>query len=143
MKKFCYASVVVALMIVGCGSPASESGSTATSTPGSSSTASTNPKDQLVGNWKVDMEASKLGGMTDKEKEEGASIRTELKADGTFESKSSKDEGKGTWKLDGKTVTFEGSNIMPPTMTLSDDGKTLTFSMTEGGQEVAIIMVKG
>jgi hypothetical protein len=95
-----------------------------------------------VGTWKVDIAGSNLGGMTDKEKEEGESVRTELKADGTFESKTSKDEGKGTWKLDGKTVTFSGSSSMPPTMTLSDDGSKLTYAMTEGGQEVSIVMVK-
>ena len=95
-----------------------------------------------MGTWKVDIAGSKLGGMTDKEKAEGESIRSEIKADGTFETKSSKEEGKGTWKLDGKTVTFSGSSAMPPTMTLSDDGSKLTFSMKEGGQDVEIVMVK-
>lgn len=146
MKQPYIASILAALILVGCGNSSetepATTGSATSTTSGSSSSASMKPEEQLVGTWKVDMEASKLGGMTDSEKEEGASIRTEMKADGTFETKSSKDEGSGTWKVEGNTVTFSGSNVMPPTMTLSEDGRTLTFSMQEGGQDVAIVMVK-
>jgi hypothetical protein len=134
---------LVLLLLVGCGSGSNEpaaSGGPATTNPAS---ASAKPEEQIVGTWKVDMAASSLEGMTDSEKAEGESIRTQIKSDGTFSGKSSKEEGSGTWKLEGRDVSFSGDkDIMPPKMTLSEDGSKLTYSMEEGGKTVSIIMVK-
>jgi hypothetical protein len=141
MKKHTLTLSLILLVLVGCGS-----GSNDAAAPGGSTTtasASAKPEEQVVGTWKVDMAASSLDGMTDSEKAEGESIRTQIKADGTFSSKSSKDEGSGTWKLDGRDVSFTGgNNVMPPKMALADDGSKMTFSMPEGGKTTSIVMVK-
>ena len=147
MNKHTVSLSLVLLLLVGCGSGSNETA--APGTPAAANSASTSvsasakPEDQIVGTWKVDMAASSVAGMSDKDKAEGESIRTQIKADGTFSSKSSKEQGSGTWKLEGHEVSFSGGNdVMPPKMTLSDDGSKLTFSMPEGGKTSSIVMVK-
>jgi hypothetical protein len=143
MKKHTLTLGLVMLLLVGCGKGSDEAAAPGPQAPGNSASASAKPEEQIVGTWRVDMVSSNLAGMTDSEKAEGESIRTQIKADGTFSSKSSKEEGTGTWKLAGHEVSFSGGNdVMPPKMTLSDDGSKLTFSMPEGGKTASIVMVK-
>jgi hypothetical protein len=144
LKKLLLSLAVVPFLIAGCGSSDSGTdGAAAGSPPAAKEAAPGNPKDQVVGSWKVDMSKSNLGGLTDKEKAEGETVGADVKADGTYVSHGPSGDKSGTWTMDGKKITFsEKSGDIPPTMDLSDDGTQLTFSMSEGGKSVSIVMVK-
>jgi hypothetical protein len=147
MKKLLLSFAILPFVIAGCGS--SETPTTATTTTGTTGTTATTPpatasvKDQVVGTWKVDIAKSNLGGMTDKEKAEGEKVGADIKADGTYVSHGPSGDKSGTWTVDGKKITFsEKTGDIPPTMDVSDDGSQLSFSMSEGGKSVSIVMVK-
>jgi hypothetical protein len=146
MKKLVLSFAILPFVIAGCGSsdtPAATTtgttGPTATATPPAAASA----KDQVVGTWKVDMGKSKLEGMSDKDKAEGEKVGADIKADGTYVSHGPSGDKSGTWKLDGKKISFsEKDGDLPPTMDLSDDGSQLSFTMPEGGKSVTVVMVK-
>jgi hypothetical protein len=141
MNKF-LVFLIALVAVAGCGTPSTDApaGTTGAST---SSQTPAKPEDALVGTWKVDMAKSVLEGLTDKEKEEGTSVELDIKADGTFTGKSAKETAKdGTWTLKDKKVTFTGTSLVPPEMTLADDGKSMSTSMEEGGKTVTLVLSK-
>lgn len=54
---------------------------------------------------------------------------------------SDKEEDKGTWVKDGKTLTLT-SDLTKQPIEFAVDGKTITLSMTEDGEEFKIVYEK-
>ena len=54
---------------------------------------------------------------------------------------SDKEEDKGTWVKDGKTLTLT-SDLTKQSIEFAVDGKTITLSMTEDGEEFKIVYEK-
>jgi hypothetical protein len=155
MKKFLIAFAIVPLLIAGCGSGSTDNtgatggdqattASTGGDQTGNPSTTPTDPKDQVVGVWKIDFAGSTVPDMKDEDKKEGESVRVTINADGTYSNKMGEQENKGTWTIEGHSVTFksEGEGRRPPVMTLSDDGTKLTSTEGEGEHAMTIVMVK-
>ena len=151
MKKFLLTFAVLPLFIAGCGS-GDKDGTVAETTGGttSGSTGSTpapkEPKDQLVGTWKVDITASSIPGLSEGDRKEFESVRVTVASDGMYTAKTVKDESKGKWTIDGKKVKFTPDDHNqadpPPEMTLSDDGAQLKAEMKQGDQTASLVMVK-
>jgi len=139
------AFIVLPLMICGCGSSNSADDPNAPVQLSKKAAAPkpAKPEDQVVGIWQIDVANTVIPGMKDTDKAEEAALRMEIKADGTFATTGVKTPETGKWTLKDHTVTItpDKGNGGPP-LTLSDDGKKLSGTQTEGSKTATIVMIK-
>jgi hypothetical protein len=102
------------------------------------------PKKQVVGTWKVDIENTTVPISSDKEKADEASLRLTVKAGGTFATTGGTKPTTGTWKIvDGKLSlkSVSDKDTVPP-LSILPDGSSLSAELKQGDKSFAIRFVK-
>lgn len=114
------------------------------------------PKAQVVGKWKFDVNSLQMPGLTAEMKNSPAlkdgfkqmeAARVEFKADGTYAGTGMGQDGTGKWTLEGHTIKVvddQASKTKPPTFTLSEDGSKIKMSQASpmGQGEMTMDLVK-
>lgn len=114
------------------------------------------PKSQVVGKWKFDVDSLQMPGLTAEMKKssgfkagfkEMETARLEFKADGTYAGTGMGPNGSGKWTLDGRTIKItedKAKDATLPTLTLSEDGSKIKMSQASpmGQGEMTMDLVK-
>lgn len=114
------------------------------------------PKAQVVGKWKFDVNSLQMPGLTAEMKNSPAfkegfkqmeTARIEFKGDGTYAGTGMGQDGTGKWTLEGHTIKVtddKAGDAKPPTFTLSEDGAKIKMSQASpmGQGDMTMDLVK-
>lgn len=148
--------------------PSSTTGGSDTTTGSSSADSATSEETAVVGNWVLDLDATKFEPSEDVRKQMDAKgagtadaavaemerqmkeqLGTQLKdgqwtfnADKTADIKTATETSKGTWSLSGKELTLKTEKQPESKMILSDDGMHLTATISQAQGTITLALKK-